>query len=216
MKKISVILLAFSLFIAVPATAQFDWGIKGGVNLPEAPKNIKGIREGHTGWYAGPMAKFIAPVLGLGVEAGVLYSASGVAIDGETYKKNSIEIPLYLRYELRLPAIKNFLTPFVAVGPQWGYTFGKKEFGQRLRDVENISDVKDISDKYFKYEESLFSLNLGLGFVLFNHLQLHANYNIALGQNYEYGELENMSLIDGLKTVKSKNNMWQFSLAYIF
>ena len=213
MKKISVILLDFSLFIAVPAKAQFDWGIKGGVNLPEAPKNIKGIKEGHTGWYAGPMAKFIAPVLGLGVEAGVLYSESGVAIDGETYKKNSIEIPLYLRYELRLPAIKNFLTPFIAVGPQWGYTFGKKEFGNKLQDVENLSDVKD---KYFKYEESLFSLNLGLGFVLFNHLQLHANYNIALGQNYEYGELENMSLIDGLKTIKSKNNMWQFSLAYIF
>ena len=213
MKKISVILLALSLFIAVPATAQFDWGIKGGVNLPEAPKNIKGIKEGHTGWYAGPMAKFIAPVLGLGVEAGVLYSESGVAIDGETYKKNSIEIPLYLRYELRLPAIKNFLTPFIAVGPQWGYTFGKKEFGNKLQDVENLSDVKD---KYFKYEESLFSLNLGLGLILFNHLQLHANYNIALGQNYEYGELENMSLIDGLKTIKSKNNMWQFSLAYIF
>ena len=213
MKKITVILLAFSLSIAVPATAQFDWGIKGGVNLPEAPKNIKGIKDGHTGWYAGPMAKFIAPVLGLGVEAGVLYSASGVAIDGETYKKNSIEIPLYLRYELRLPAIKNFLTPFMAVGPQWGYTFGKKEFGNKLQDVENLSDVKN---KYFKYEESLFSLNLGLGFVLFNHLQLHANYNIALGQNYEYGELENMSLVDGLKTIKSKNNMWQFSLAYIF
>ena len=213
MKKITVILLAFSLSIAVPATAQFDWGIKGGVNLPEAPKDIKGINEGHTGWYAGPMAKFIAPVLGLGVEAGVLYSESGVAIDGETYKKNSIEIPLYLRYELRLPAIKNFLTPFMAVGPQWGYTFGKKEFGNKLQDVENLSDVKD---KYFKYEESLFSLNLGLGFVLFNHLQLHANYNIALGQNYEYGELENMSLVDGLKTIKSKNNMWQFSLAYIF
>ena len=213
MKKISVILLAFSLFIAVPATAQFDWGIKGGVNLPEAPKNIKGIKEGHTGWYAGPMAKFIAPVLGLGVEAGVLYSESGVAIDGETYKKNSIEIPLYLRYELRLPAIKNFLTPFIAVGPQWGYTFGKKEFGNKLQDVENLSDVKD---KYFKYEESLFSLNLGLGLILFNHLQLHANYNIALGQNYEYGELENMSLLNGLETIKSKNNMWQFSLAYIF
>ena len=211
MKKISVILLALSLFIAVPATAQFDWGIKGGVNLPEAPKNIKGIKEGHTGWYAGPMAKFIAPVLGLGVEAGVLYSESGVAIDGETYKKNSIEIPLYLRYELRLPAIKNFLTPFIAVGPQWGYTFGKKEFGQKLQDTKNLSDV----NKYFKYDDSLFSLNLGLGLILFNHLQIHANYNIALGQNYEY-EFENLNLLNGLETIKSKNNMWQISLAYIF
>ncbi|MBO7272553.1 MAG: porin family protein [Bacteroidaceae bacterium] len=216
MKKISVILLVLGMFIAAPAAAQLNWGIKAGVNMPEAPKNIKGIIDGHTGWYAGPMAKFIAPVLGLGVEAGVLYSESGVAINEETYKKSSIEIPLYLRYELRLPAIKNFLTPFIAVGPQWGYTFGKKEFGQRLKDVNEFSDVKDISDKYFKYDESCFSLNLGLGFILFNHLQLHANYNIALGQNYEYRGLENINLLNGLETIKSKNNMWQISLAYIF
>ena len=211
MKKISVILLILSLFIAVPATAQFNWGIKAGLNLPEAPTNIRGIIDGNTGWYAGPMVKFTFPILGIGIEADALYSESGVAIDGDTYKKSSIEIPLYLRYDLKVPAISKFMIPFIAVGPQWGYTFGKKEFGQKLQDTKNLSDV----NKYFKYDDSLFSLNLGLGLILFNHLQIHANYNIALGQNYEY-EFENLNLLNGLETIKSKNNMWQISLAYIF
>ena len=211
MKKISVILLVLSLFIAVPATAQFNWGIKAGLNLPEAPTNIRGIIDGNTGWYAGPMVKFTFPILGIGIEADALYSESGVAIDGDTYKKSSIEIPLYLRYDLKVPAISKFMIPFIAVGPQWGYTFGKKEFGQKLQDTKNLSDV----NKYFKYDDSLFSLNLGLGLILFNHLQIHANYNIALGNSYEY-EVENKSLLYGLSTIKAKNNIWQISLAYIF
>lgn len=211
MKKISVILLAFSLFIAVPATAQFDWGIKAGLSIPKVPKNIKGIINENTGWYAGPMMKFTFPVLGLGLEADVLYSESGMSIDGDTYKKSSLEIPVYLRYDLEVPAISKFIIPFIAVGPQWGYTFGKKEFGQILEDPDVLDDV----NKYFKYKESLISLNLGLGLILFNHLQIHANYNIALGDSYEY-EVENKSLLEGLSTIKAKNNMWQISLAYIF
>ena len=116
--------------MAIPATstAQFKFGIKGGANFSEAPKDFTGIKEGHNGWYAGPMVKFIIPAIGLGVEANALYSNSGVGIDGNTYTKNSIEIPLYLRYELALPGVKKFIIPFIAAGPQWGFAVGKKEF----------------------------------------------------------------------------------------
>ena len=212
MKKLSSILVGLCLFIAVPATAQFDWGIKAGVNFAEKPSNITGIKSGNTGWFVGPMAKFIIPIAGLGIEANALYSNSGVSIGNETFNKNSFEIPLYLRYELRLPAIKRIFTPFVAVGPQWGYTFGKKEFGE----INNLENAKEFSDRYFKFNDSSFSLNAGLGFILLNHLQVHINYNIALGETCEYFGAENFNISNKIETIKSKNNIWQLSLAYLF
>lgn len=219
MKRLyAIILVGFCLFMATPTetSAQFKFGIKGGVNLSERPTNIKGIKDGHTGWYAGPMVKFITPAIGLGVEANALYSKSGASIGGETFDKTSIEIPLYLRYELTIPLFRKFMTPFFAIGPQWGYTFGEREFGKQLSEINSIDDIKDISDRYFKFNRSCFSLNLGLGFVFFNHLQLHANYNIALGETCEFFGKDNFKLGEKLETIKSKSNIWQLSVAYIF
>lgn len=216
MKRLSIILVGFCLFISIPATAQINFGIKAGVNISGKPTNIKGIKDGHTGWHAGPMVKFIIPVIGLGVEANALYSNSGTSIDGNTFNKNSIELPVYLRYELRLPAIKKFIIPFAAIGPQWGYAFGQKEFGNKLDAIDSWDDITNISDKYFKFKESCFGLNIGLGIILLNHVQVHANYNIALGQTSEYFSANNFKLNDKLETIKLQNNIWQLSVAYIF
>lgn len=212
MKKFIAILIGLNLFISIPATAQFDFGIKAGVNLSEKPTNISGIKDGHTGWYVGPMAKVIIPVVGLGFEANVLYSNSGTSINEETFNKNSIDIPLYLRYELRLPAIKKIITPFIAIGPQWGYTFGKKEFGN----IKNWEDAIEFTDRFFKFNKSCFSLNTGLGIILLNHVQIHVNYNIALGETCEYLGTNNFKLSNKIEPIKSKCNIWQFSLAYLF
>ncbi len=214
MKKILIILIAVSLFSAIPATAQVDFGIKAGLNFTEKPTDIKGIKDGHTGWYAGPMVKFIFPVVGLGLEANVLYSNTGTSINEEVFNKNSIDIPVYLRYELSFPAINKFIEPFIAVGPQWAYTFGKKEFGNNLPKVEDINVLDDLTEarRYLKFNESCFSINIGLGALLFNHLQIHANYNIALGETYEYSDMKNLAG----DLIKSKNNIWQLSVAYIF
>lgn len=212
MKKFTSILIGLCLFTSIPTLAQFDYGIKAGVNFSNKPTNISGIKDGHTGWYAGPMAKVIIPVIGLGFEANALYSNSGASINGETFNKNSIEIPLYLRYELRLPAIRKIITPFIAVGPQWGYTFGKREFGN----IKNWEDAIEISDRYFKFNKSCFSLNTGLGIILLNHVQIHVNYNIALGETCEYIGTDNFKLNNKIEPVSSRSNIWQLSLAYLF
>ncbi len=215
MKKSILLFIAACMFTAIPATAQFDFGIKAGLNFTEKPTNISGIKDGHTGWYAGPMVKFIFPVVGLGVEANALYSKSGTSIDNETFNKNSIEIPVYLRYELSIPAVKKIIEPFIAVGPQWGFAIGEKEFGKKIENVKNINDLTEIG-RYFKFNESCFSLNVGLGFILMNHLQIHANYNIALGETCEYFGVKNIDIGDKIEYIKSQTNIWQLSVAYIF
>lgn len=199
MKKIFGFIFALCLFVAVPANAQFDFGIKAGTNLVGSPSDLKGA-DGYTGFFAGAMAKFTLPIVGLGIEGDILYSQSGAELGDDKIKKQSIEIPIYLRYDLGLPVVSKFVVPFIAVGPQFGFTL-------------NDADKSWMDAARFEYKKSQLSLNIGAGAVLFSHLQAHINYNIAMGNTSEYSEFAN-----GAWNVmtKSKTNTWQISVAYLF
>lgn len=206
MKKFFGILAIITLFTAVPAAAQFNWGIKAGVNLAQKPSDIEDVK-GKTGWFVGPMAKFTLPIVGLGLEANLLYSQSSTDVQGETIERKTVDLPVYLRYELSLPVVNKFLEPFLAVGPQWSWNVGDKTF--------SVGDILAGSQNFSEYtlRSSNLSLNLGLGAIVLNHIQVHANYNIALGSTSDYREATDAAL--NLVT-KSKTNTWQVSVAYIF
>jgi hypothetical protein len=198
MKRIFSLLFAISLLAAVPAHAQLKFGVKAGMNLAEKPSDLKGISaDGATGFFVGPMAKVTIPVIGLGLEADVLYSRTGAEIDGEEVNKNSIEIPVYLRYDFSLPVLSKVAVPFVAVGPQFGYAFGS-------------TDEMTEWGKY-EYKKSNLSLNLGAGAIVLNKIQLHLNYNIALGKTSEM-KVGNVAEA----AIDSKTNTWQVSAAWLF
>lgn len=211
MKKLFGILLALTLFTAIPAAAQFNWGIKAGVNLAQKPSDIDDVK-GKTGWFVGPMAKVTIPVVGLGVEANLLYSQTSTEVQGETIKRQTIDLPVYLRYEFSLPVVNKFLEPFLAVGPQWSWNIGDKRFSV-TEALMNGAVGGTNSLKEYTLRSSNLSLNLGLGAVLLDHVQVHANYNIALGSTSDYGDPMNAAW--NLAT-KSKTNTWQISVAYIF
>ena len=205
--------LAATLFLCTVATtavtAQIDFGIKAGANLPEAPTlnvdDFKSSIRGNTGWFVGPTAKFIIPVVGLGVEANLLYSQANIDIDGQNILTQSIEVPLMLRYELSIPAINRIIEPFIAIGPQFGWNIGDKSF--------TLDNIADIAGREYRIKDSNTSLNLGLGLVLFNHLQIHGNYNLALGKTADITG----TIVDFTKELAEiKTNTWQVSLAYIF
>lgn len=205
--------LAATLFLCTVATtavtAQIDFGIKAGVNLPEAPTlnvdDFKSSIRGNTGWFVGPTAKFVIPVVGLGVEANLLYSQANIDIDGQNILTQSIEVPLMLRYELSIPAINRIIEPFIAIGPQFGWNIGDKSF--------TLDKIADIAGREYRIKDSNTSLNLGLGLVLFNHLQIHGNYNLALGKTADITG----TIVDFTKELAEiKTNTWQVSLAYIF
>ncbi len=206
MKKFFGILAIITLFTAAPAAAQFNWGIKAGVNLAQKPSDIEDVK-GKTGWFVGPMAKFTLPIVGLGLEANLLYSQSSTEVQGETIERKTVDLPVYLRYEFSLPVVNKFLEPFLAVGPQWSWNVGDKTFsvGNILAGSQNFSE--------YTLRSSNLSLNLGLGAIVLDHIQVHANYNIALGSTSDYREATDAAL--NLVT-KSKTNTWQVSVAYIF
>lgn len=200
MKKFFGILFTLVLLTAAPASAQFDFGFKAGVNLPESPSNISDVTKSRTGWFVGPTAKFVVPIIGLGAEVNLLYSENSNKIDGETVTRKSFELPVYLRYEFSLPLVNKFLEPFLAVGPQWSWNVGGK--------------ISELSGGDYKLRDSNFSVNFGLGAIVLDHIQIHANYNLALGSTADYTS----SVTGAGKNLitKSKTNTWQFSVAYIF
>ena len=216
MKKFFGVLLALVLFTAVPAAAQFNWGIKAGINMAEKPTDIKDVK-GNNGWFVGPMAKVTLPIVGLGLEANLLYSQTSTDVKGEEIERKSVDLPVYLRYEFSLPIVNKFLEPFLAVGPQWSWNVGDKEFKimDKVGDFVNGLPAEGLTEDFSKYtlRSSNLSLNLGLGAVVLDHVQIHANYNLALGSTSDYSEKGDAML--NLMT-KSKTNTWQFSVAYIF
>lgn len=209
MKRFFGLLALLCIFASMPAAAQFNFGVKGGVNLAERPtlnaEEFKSSVKGSTGWYVGPTAKFIIPIVGLGFEANVLYSQSNIEIEGQNILTQSIDVPLYLRYELSLPVINNYVEPFIAVGPQFGWNIGEKSI--------TLENIANLASSEYNIKDSNISLNFGLGVILFDHLQIHGNYNLALGKTADItGTVLNLRK----EITEVKTNTWQVSLAYIF
>ena len=192
MKRVYLLILALVAWMAVPAQAQFKWGIKGGANISSIhftnlPENFS--TENLTGFHIGPTIELMAPLVGLGFDASILYSQTGMEIGTQTVKSDYLNIPVNLKWKIGIPAVK----VFAAAGPYVGFRLG----GGKIWDV--VSD--QIESKSFSA-----GLNIGAGVELIQHLQISATYQLGLTDNYSIKKLE----IDG------KNRGWLISAAILF
>lgn len=204
MKKLKVFFLALvAVCTALPASAQFKFGVEAGLNASKINADHFDAKN-RTGWFVGPKAQFTVPVVGLGVDAALLYSQKYMEINAEdnalqdaTFTKNMpyLEIPINLKYNL---GFSSLIGIYLATGPQYSWYLGGKSL--------TWDGVK-----YGSLETSSFSWNVGLGINALSHLQVGVTYNIALGQT---GEVT--GIVDAAKTAKLKNNTWQVRLAYMF
>ena len=192
MKKIfGALMISVCIGMAMPAQAQIHFGVKGGLNLSKASfsnvsENFK--KDNFTGFFIGPMAEFNIPIVGLGVDASLLFAQRGVKVTPEgadeyTVKQNGLDIPVNLKYNIGLGSL---LGLYIAAGPDFYFDFEKK------------SGI----DK----KKAEVGINVGAGVKLLNHLQVGANYNIPLGDTAK---------IEGTDG-SYKTKTWQVSVAYIF
>ena len=191
MKKIfGALMIAVCIGMAMPAQAQLHFGVKGGLNLSKASfsdvkTNFK--KDNFTGFFICQMTEFNIPVVGLGVDASLLFAQRGIKISdgGEeaTVKQNGLDIPVNLKYNIGLGSL---LGLYVAAGPDFYFDF------------EKTSKV----DK----KKAEVGINVGAGVKLLNHLQVGANYNIPLGKTASFEDVEG----------SYKTKTWQVSVAYIF
>lgn len=188
MKKIiSVLMVAVALMMVAPAQAQLiKFGVKGGMNFSEldlSVKSLDGIKEKSTGFFIGPMAEVTLPIIGLGIDGAVMYSQRGA----DELKEQGLEIPVNLKYTIGLGSM---LGVYIAAGPDFFFNF------------------KDVDWQNVDAKKTQVALNLGAGLKLLRKLQVGVNYQIPMGDSFEWK--------DATKTVTAKNKTLQASIAYIF
>ncbi len=201
MRKIfTLVVLVAATLVAIPAQAQFKFGLKGGLNITDMSLSSDELFEtsNRAGFFIGPTVKFTLPIVGLGIDASALYDQREAKVKGtdKKLKQQAINIPINLRYDIGLGSLAAI---YLAAGPQFGFNIGDKH--QTL--------IEDVAD--WKLNTSNFSVNVGAGVMLLSHLQVGANYNIVCGKTGE------VTVFDGVKeVVRGRSNTWQISLAYYF
>ena len=100
MKRFYLLMLILFSIVALPAQAQFSWGIKGGANISslhfsDLPETFS--KSNITGFHIGPTIELIAPVVGLGFDASILYSQTGVEMGRQKIKNDYLDIPVNLK-----------------------------------------------------------------------------------------------------------------------
>ena len=201
MKKILTLVVLLAT-ITVAAQAQVKFGVKGGLNITSM-KLDKSVadKSNQAGFFIGPTVKFTLPIVGVGIDAAALYDQRSAKVLDETLKQQSIQIPINLRYGIGLGSTASF---YIFAGPQFGFAIGDKV-------TELANDAAD-----WRLKDSNLSANVGLGLMLLNHLQVSANYNIALGTTGEVDVNNAINTAWNTAIGKAKANAWQLSVAYFF
>ena len=187
--RISMIIIAVLALIALPARAEFKIGVKGGVNISSVHFSQEILSKSNiTGYNIGPMIEFVAPVVGVGVDAAALFNSKGVEIGDDTLRSNYLDIPVNLKWKFGLPSIKVYL----AAGPYVSFKLG----GDKIWNV--IGE---------QWEAKSFGagLNFGAGVELIKHLQVGFNYGLGLTENYSVNKVD-----------LGKNRGWSITAAILF
>lgn len=207
MKKM-IMLVALFATISLTAQAQFNFGVKGGLNVSKLSLDKKVVSsDNQMGFYFGPTVKFTIPIIGLGIDAAALYDQRSGELeysDTDTkLKQQSIQIPINVRWGFGLGDLANI---FIFLGPQFGFNVGEKTTTFMDGGVD------------WNFNSSNLSGNAGLGVMLMNHLQLTVNYNMAFGKTGEFEVKNPEGAKFGYNGNKSdaKMNSWQIALAYYF
>ena len=210
MKK-ALIVCSLALLSFIPASAQFSWGLRGGVNLvnndiTKVTKESATSKDSYTGFFIGPMAEVQVPIIGISVDVAALYSQKGIELpDTTTMKNQSFSIPLSLKYSLGLG---NFAAVYFAAGPQFDFKIG--DLKTTFKDGDEVKD--------FALEKSSWSINVGAGVKLINHIQAGVNYNIPVSKEGAVKVIESPTpgaVVDN-EPVDFKSSTLQFSLTWTF
>ena len=199
MKKVTgLVLIILMAFIAVPAKSQLKFGVKGGLNISSVHLNSDILKADNvTGFQIGPMIETTIPLIGVGLDAAILYSQKGMDVKSETgtstnVKTDYIDVPVNLKWKFGLPIIKGYL----AAGPYIGFRVGGDKFWEIPGSVVGQVKAKNFSA----------GLNFGAGVELISHLQVGINYGLVLTDNYSAEKYD----------LNAKNRGWSVTAAILF
>lgn len=199
MKKITgLVLIILMALVAVPAKSQLKFGVKGGLNISSVHLNSDLVKADNvTGFQIGPMIETTIPLVGIGLDAAILYSQKGMDMKTDigtttNVKTDYLDIPVNLKWKFGLPIIKAYLS----AGPYVGIRVG----GDKFWDVPGNA-LGSLKAKNFSA-----GLNFGAGVELISHLQVGFNYGLGLTDNYSAEKFD----------LSAKNRGWSVTAAILF
>lgn len=204
-----MILAVAALVVAMPSKAEnkFQIGIKAQGNLVVNDVNdLKNTNitkgESYSGFSAGVVLK-TPSLLGFSLNLSGLYSWNNQKIEDTTIKQNFIDVPLNLRWQF---GFKNFGI-FLQAGYEFDFNIGSKEYKIESKDAQGV--VTEMGD--FIANKTRQGANLGLGVMLFGHLEVAANYHWSFGDDSELKDA-----LDNIKDIKLGTQQLQLGVAYYF
>lgn len=199
--------VALALIIAtvLPSAAQFRFGPRVGIQVNKLKFDNKALNsDNRTGFAGGLQVEFTVPVIGIGMDASLMYVRRDIGYDkeatiGQTVRVNKkreyIDVPVNLKYKLSIPVVANIIKPYVFTGPDFAF----------------LTSGRGLSQAY-KSKKFDLSWNFGLGVELINHLQISANYGLGLSKNTEmYNEAGDNAL-----NKDTHSRTWLVTAAWLF
>ena len=218
MRKIfTSLVVAGMLMMTVPASAQFKAGVTAGLNITTMHygagysdmKTVTGEMKNQAGYHLGATAVYTIPKSIVGFDLSALYDHRSAKTDNspvQSFKSQTIQIPLNVRVQLYDYAhITRF---FVFAGPQLALNVGKKD--QFI--ASNSSGKQEL---LWQPKSSTWSLNMGIGAMAMDHVQVKFGYNLQLG---DIGDFERVNYTTGVTThvCSNRSNSCQVSVTYFF
>lgn len=204
MKKIACLIIAvvISAAAAVPASSQIRFGLKAGVAVNKLKFDSDAAHmfdaENRAGFTGGAMLEFTVPVLGVGMDASVMYvhRTGEAVIDNEKtdYARDYIDIPLNVKWKISIPVVSKIIKPYLATGPDFAFRVSKNDFKE-----------------FVKQRRCDISWNFGFGVELLSHLQVGASYGIGLTKTMQVLKVQ-----DNAANIEGKNKYWTITAAYLF
>jgi hypothetical protein len=196
------------------AGSPFRFGLKAGVAINELKFNEDAFSSSNrAGFTGGVTAQFIAPILNIGCDASVMYTRRSSSIDAvydedgsvlsEAMNKNSdyIEVPINFRWNISLPLVGSFVTPFLATGPDFSFLLSNKSIKGSVDETVNAWKNKSFD----------FAWNFGVGLKFVDRVEVSAMYGLGITSNASSDQA-----LYGSKLTDGKNRVWTITAAYLF
>lgn len=177
------------VFLGISAQAQaidFNWGLKGGINL--SGSSYKGLAsnikyDNDCGFFIGPMAEISFP-LGLSIDGSLLYLQRRTHFTNTddyavaNYFRHSLDIPLYLKFTFNPLQI---LGIYAGVGPSFTFDIKNDNLSNKLYDIIGKENPQPNGARLINNETAV-GMNFTAGIILFKHLRAAIKLPAAYGQ----------------------------------
>ena len=194
--KRHILALLSVLLIATCASAQLRFGVKAGLAVNDLRMNRSTFDSNNRAGFTGGLALDLRlPISGFALDASLLYTHRSADLSTETqrFRRDYLEIPVNLRYHIRIVPISSLLTPFVFTGPSFSFLFHE--------------------DGPTNYDNStmVMSWNVGAGIELLRHLQVAASYGFGISKTIKRIESDYSG-----EDVNGKDSYWTLTATYFF